>query len=235
VVTDAYHHQKELVFDTEAVELMQLSPCGIGEATVREVVSIPESMGGVKTVSFLSGDVKTVKSRIEGGKNIVEGQVEAHLVCLSDDEKPIPFDMTRQLPFRISMDLPAGENPGRTAVAAPFTSIASTAPLPDNDVILKELRFDRLNDRQIELNAAVQVNGAVIRKKQCPLIRNVGFLEEGTVQKERPGLVLYITRTGDTLWKIARKYRTTIDAVAKINQIETDSPLETGTKLLIVK
>ncbi|MBQ6686607.1 MAG: LysM peptidoglycan-binding domain-containing protein, partial [Firmicutes bacterium] len=43
------------------------------------------------------------------------------------------------------------------------------------------------------------------------------------------------SRRGDTLWKIARKYRTTIDAVAKINQIETGATLEAGTKLLIVK
>ena len=226
VVTDAYHHQKELVFDTETVELMQLCPCGIGEITVREVLGIPEQFSGVKTVSFLSGRVKAVKSRVEGGKNVTEGQVEAHLVCLSDDETPTPFDMIRQIPFRVSMDLAATASPSAGPAAA---------PLPDNETILKELRFDRLNDRQIEIHATVQVNGAVIRKMQCPLIRNVGFVEETASQQERPGLVLYISRRGDTLWKIARKYRTTIDAVAKINQIETGATLEAGTKLLIVK
>ncbi|MBQ6949099.1 MAG: DUF3794 domain-containing protein, partial [Firmicutes bacterium] len=230
VVTDAYHHQKELAFDTEMVELMQLNPCGIGETTVREVIGIPEQIGGIKSVAFLSGTLKHVGSKVEGGKNVVEGQVEAHFVCLSDGEKTIPFDVTRSIPFRVSMDLPPA------ATASPTASLAlAAAPLPDNDVILKELRYDRLNDRQIEVNATIQVNGAVIRKKPCPLIRNVGFVEETGSQQERPGLVLYVARPGDTLWTIARRYRTTIDAVAKINQIETGAPLEAGTKLLIVK
>lgn len=234
VVTDAYHHQKELAFDTETVELMQLSPCGIGETTVREVIGIPEQISGVKSLTFLSGALKNVNSHIEGGKNVVEGQVEAHFVCLSDDEKPTPFDMVRQIPFRAALDLPVGMS-GSAGTAAAAASPLIAAPLPDNEVILRELRYDRLNDRQIEVNASVQVNGAVIRKKQCPLIHNVGFVEETGPQQERPGLVLYIARRGDTLWKIARKYRTTMEAVAKINGIEAGAPLEAGTKLLIVK
>ncbi len=105
----------------------------------------------------------------------------------------------------------------------------------DNEVLLKEIRFDRLNNRQIELNASVMVNGAVIRRKKCPLIRNVGFLESSGPEKEMPGFVLYTIREGDTLWKIARKYRTTIDSIAKINSIDSNGALQPGMKLLVVK
>ena len=53
-------------------------------------------------------------------------------------------------------------------------------------------------------------------------------------EKEVPGLVLYITRSGDTLWKIARRYRTTIEMISKINAMEASVTLKPGTKLLIV-
>ncbi|MBR6501308.1 MAG: LysM peptidoglycan-binding domain-containing protein, partial [Firmicutes bacterium] len=236
LVTDAYHPKKELVFDTETVELMQLGLCGISETTVREVINIPERISGIQRLTYLSGDVVSFQSKIEHGKNVVEGKAEVRLVGLSDEEKPTPFDMVRQLPFRIALDLPAGlSNPAAAASPLGAATAPPAASLPDNDVVLKELRCDRLNDRQVEVNAVIQMNGAVIRKKQCPLIRNVGFVEETGPQQERPGLVLYISRRGDTLWNIARKYRTTMEAVASINQIPMDGLLEAGTKLLIVK
>lgn len=236
IVTDAYHPKKELVFDTETVELMQLGLCGIGETTVREVINIPERISGIQRLTYVSGDVVSFQSKIEHGKNVVEGKAEVRLVGLSDEEKPTPFDMVRQLPFRIALDLPAGlSNPAAATSPLGAATAPPAASLPDNDVVLKELRCDRLNDRQVEVNAVIQMNGAVIRKKQCPLIRNVGFVEETGPQQERPGLVLYISRRGDTLWNIARKYRTTMEAVASINQIPVDGLLEVGTKLLIVK
>ena len=236
LVTDAYHPKKELVFDTETVELMQLGLCGISETTVREVINIPERISGIQRLTYVSGDVVSFQSKIEHGKNVVEGKAEVRLVGLSDEEKPTPFDMVRQLPFRIALDLPAGmSNPAAATSPLGAATAPPAASLPDNDVVLKELRCDRLNDRQVEVNAVIQMNGAVIRKKQCPLIRNVGFVEETGPQQERPGLVLYISRRGDTLWNIARKYRTTMEAVASINQIPMDGLLEAGTKLLIVK
>lgn len=219
IVTDAYHHQKEMVFDRSEISLMQLCPGGVAETTVREVVSIPDLYEGVDRVAFLSGDLAKVTSKIEGNKNVVEGLAVAKLVCLADDENATPFSLHREIPFRVVMDLPGNMEEA----------------VPDNETLLKELRVDRLNNRQIELSASVVVNSAVIGRKQCPLIRNVGFLENGGAERETPGFVLYITRSGDTLWKIARRYRTTIDTVAKINGIEQTSVLKPGTKLLIVK
>lgn len=219
IVTDAYHHQKEMIFDRSEISLMQLCPGGVAETTVREVVSIPDVYEGVDRVAFLSGDLAKVTSKIEGNKNVVEGLAVAKLVCLADDENATPFSLRREVPFRVVMDLPGNMEEA----------------VPDNETLLKELRVDRLNNRQIELSASVIVNSAVIGRKQCPLIRNVGFLENSGAERETPGFVLYITRSGDTLWKIARRYRTTIDTVAKINGIDQTSVLKPGTKLLIVK
>lgn len=219
IVTDAYHHQKEMVFDTEEISLMQLCPGGVAETTVREVVNVPDPHEGVERVAFVSGNLSGVRSHIEGGKNVAEGSAVVKIVCLADDAAKTPFSIRREIPFRVTMELPGGMEEAVT----------------DNEVLLKEIRFDRLNNRQIELNASVMVNGAVIRRKKCPLIRNVGFLESSGPEKEMPGFVLYTIREGDTLWKIARKYRTTIDSIAKINSIDSNGALQPGMKLLVVK
>ena len=40
---------------------------------------------------------------------------------------------------------------------------------------------------------------------------------------------------GDTLWSIAKRYNTTVDALAKLNNIENPSKVANGTKIMILK
>jgi predicted Zn-dependent protease len=103
-----------------------------------------------------------------------------------------------------------------------------------NDIVLKELWFDKINNRQIEVNAGILVNTAVSSEKKHQLVKNISFLDSPQDNITLPGIVLYIARAGDTIWKIAKKYRTTIDELRKINELEVGKEIKPGTKLLIV-
>ena len=47
-------------------------------------------------------------------------------------------------------------------------------------------------------------------------------------------MVIYIVREGDQLWEIAKKYKSTVDAIIEINQLAEENP-RPGQKLLILK
>ena len=51
---------------------------------------------------------------------------------------------------------------------------------------------------------------------------------------KRPGIIGYITKDGDDLWSLAKRYYTTEDSIMKNNQLETGE-LRPGQKLLIFK
>jgi len=65
-------------------------------------------------------------------------------------------------------------------------------------------------------------------------VKNISFLDSPQDSNPLPGIILYIARSGDTIWKVAKKYRTTIDELKKINEIEFGKEIKPGTKLLIV-
>jgi spore coat assembly protein SafA len=44
-----------------------------------------------------------------------------------------------------------------------------------------------------------------------------------------------VVQKGDSLWKIAKKYRTTVDNIAAVNEIEDPDLIYPGQKLLIIK
>lgn len=48
-------------------------------------------------------------------------------------------------------------------------------------------------------------------------------------------MVIYFVKPGDTLWKIAKKYRSTIEDIARINNIENPDKINVGMQLFIPK
>ena len=47
-------------------------------------------------------------------------------------------------------------------------------------------------------------------------------------------MVVYITRSGDSLWSVAKKFKTTAEAITRVNNLD-GSDLQTGRKLLILR
>ncbi len=218
VVTDVYHHMKEVQIETDEIGVMALGGSGVAEISAREIVNIPERYGNVDKIVYLSGNISEKRSFIDQTKSIVEGVVTVNLICTSADNKKTAFNVTQEIPFRSAMEIP-GITPEMTA---------------SNDIVLKELWFDKINNKQIEVNAGILVNTAVSSQKKHQLVKNISFLDSPQDSNPLPGIILYIARTGDTIWKIAKKYRTTIDEIRKINEIEMGKEIKPGTKLLIV-
>ena len=56
---------------------------------------------------------------------------------------------------------------------------------------------------------------------------------EGETPKKRASVTIYVIQAGDTLWKISKRYNTTIDVLAKINGIEDVNIIKVAQKLII--
>jgi hypothetical protein len=218
VVTDVYHHKKDIQFETDEVGVMALGGSGVAEISAREIVNIPERYGNVDKVVYISGNISEKRAFVDQTKSVVEGVVAVNLICTSADAKKTAFNVSQEIPFRSAMEIP-GITPEMTA---------------SNDIVLKELWFDKINNRQIEVNAGILVNTAVSSEKKHQLVKNISLLESPQDNTTLPGIVLYIARAGDTIWKIAKQYRTTIDELRKVNDLEVGKEIKPGTKLLIV-
>ena len=119
----------------------------------------------------------------------MEGVVTVNLICTSADNKKTAFNVTQEIPFRSSMEIP-GITPEMTA---------------NNDIVLKELWFDKINNKQIEVNAGILVNTAVSSEKKHQLVKNISFLESPQDNRSRfRGSSSTSQESGDTIWKIAK-------------------------------
>ena len=64
-------------------------------------------------------------------------------------------------------------------------------------------------------------------------IQNISFADLSAEEVHAPSIVLYITRSGDNLWKVAKQYRTTVEEIQKINNLGQQTQISPGTRLLI--
>ncbi|MBQ6553909.1 MAG: LysM peptidoglycan-binding domain-containing protein, partial [Firmicutes bacterium] len=56
-----------------------------------------------------------------------------------------------------------------------------------------------------------------------------GFLEK------LPSVTVYIVKKGDTLWKLAKRFNTTVSEIARVNEIEDPDLIYPGERLIILK
>lgn len=82
-------------------------------------------------------------------------------------------------------------------------------------------------DSKIELNVERVANDT----RCIEVIDDVEEVEEE--ERENYSIIIYFVQKGDSLWKIAKKFRSTVEQIAEINDIENVDVIDVGQKLYI--
>ena len=67
------------------------------------------------------------------------------------------------------------------------------------------------------------------------IIDNIEIEENDADSGDYDSLIIYIVQKGDTLWKIAKKFRSTIEEITRMNGIENTNGIQIGQKIYIPK
>ena len=55
------------------------------------------------------------------------------------------------------------------------------------------------------------------------------------ILSKAPSIIVYVCKSGDNLWDIAKKYNTTEEEIAEVNEIKVDEPIKPGKCLILQK
>lgn len=101
----------------------------------------------------------------------------------------------------------------------------------DTNVEVKENNFVVLNDGAVEAKIELQFGLMVSKNEKINVIDNI----EVEDKKECNGysMVIYFVKPKDTLWEIAKKFDSTIEEIAKVNEIEDPNKIMPGQQLFI--
>lgn len=89
------------------------------------------------------------------------------------------------------------------------------------------------SDGNLEMNVEIKFNVTLFTNETLNIIDNVS-MEELRCQ-DVYSMIIYFVKKGDTLWKIAKKFRSTIEDIARVNGIEDVNKIYAGEQLYIPK
>jgi hypothetical protein len=159
-------------------------------------------------------------SRIEGETLIIEGSVQNNILYLSNSEDQPVYCFKKEIPFRHDVEIKGLNSNMKT----------------DISLELEHCNYSMLSSDQVEVRTVIGVDAAVEAIKKVPVINKVieNLMDEKKIIA-MPSVIVYIAQPGDTLWKIAKKYGTTVDYLMKINNIADADVLLAGQQILILK
>ncbi|MEG2012939.1 MAG: DUF3794 domain-containing protein [Anaerovoracaceae bacterium] len=216
MIVDGYHKEKEFCCDFEQIRCNTLVGNGFSDTSIREIINIPAHAEGFEKVVYCFGNIKKSDTHMEQGKCIVEGQLEGKLICQGHGEKPNLFTLTEAIPFRCTTEMPLAKGDEKVS----------------KKIYIKDFWADKINGKQIEFNCTISVFAEIMKDTNIKILKGPGFKIKEREEK-CVAMAVSIVQENDTLWSIAKRFKTTVDNIKDVNSVDDD--LEAGTKILIVK
>lgn len=88
-------------------------------------------------------------------------------------------------------------------------------------------------DESIELKIDLNLLVDIFKSVEINIINDMQV--EENKDNEVYSIIIYFVKPGDTLWKIAKKFRSTVENIARINEIEDENKIYPGQQLFIPK
>jgi len=98
------------------------------------------------------------------------------------------------------------------------------------DVVMESSR--KIQDLSGDIKFSVVFRIGTYNKISANIIDSVKVLDQ-QLEENPSSLVIYYVKEGDTMWKIAKKFKTTMNEIAELNNIENINSLQIGTQLFI--
>ena len=180
---------------------------------IREKVNL----NNIEDMSLIDVNINAqlIKEEKINSKVLYEGELDLEFIFLSKDAK-IKIENAK-IPFDYVIDnIQNGE----------MLNISNDIEIINQDFIIKDLG-------EITVNVDLVIMSDMYMTTNMNVIDNVE--EVGAREEEDYSLIIYIVKKDDSLWKIAKKFGSTIDDIVRVNGLEENGVIYPGQKLFIPK
>lgn len=214
LLQDLYSPTIDLTFSQRKISTMTEKVSRTKEFTITNNINTD----GISSENVLDVEVRSVinKQQITTTKIIYEGELEVNFIF--EDGNNISSKLTK-IPFDYSVE----------------NELQNDKINVDTRSIVNNTNFD-FNGNSIKASVDMTFNIEASKNSNINIIENIQIHENRQPNGEDyDSLILYIVQKGDTLWKIAKKFRSTIDDLARVNGIEDRDKIDVGQKIYIPK
>lgn len=211
LIEDLYSISSDLNFTRKEINTMQDKRNVKDIYNIKEQILIPEV--GNNQLYNVQTTPNIQRVTVRNGKIIYEGDVSLEIL----------FDASNGIDSRITQ--------------IPFNFEINSNDITENCEINTNIDVKRddfiVNEGNINANIELEFNISVSRTEKLNIIDEISIEEDR--ENNIYSMVIYFVKPGDTLWKIAKKFKSTIEDISRVNNIEDANKIYPGQQLYIPK
>lgn len=218
LIVDAYSPSRQLNLHKNEISIRKSLKIPPSQVLLKENIDIYNNPPIDQVISLTIKPIVMNYNFFEG-KIIIEGVLAASMIYISRDGIQPINNYMGDIPFRHHLEM---EDRGKPVEL-------------DIKLLVQDLDYSKINEEQVE----VRVNlASICEANSIGLMNIVSHIEEAEEEldiSKRPSLTIYFFQEGDSLWKIAKKYKTRVENIILSNNIEDMEDIKVGDQILIEK
>ncbi|MCR4436495.1 MAG: DUF3794 domain-containing protein [Clostridiales bacterium] len=218
VLSDAYSPQMRLNLDKEPVSLEESIAESKSQIILKDTITLESGAPEIVEIFNVLCKPSLSDCKISDNRLSLEGVVNYNMLYLSNSaEQPVLCSRQEEL-FKHGIDI-KGVKPGMRC---------------EVDLDIEHCSYSMVSSNEVEVRLILIATARVSSQYSLPLIAKVAESPmEDKRTSSRPSIIIYFAQPGDTLWKISKKYSTSVRAVQKVNQISDTDPILPGQQIII--
>lgn len=214
MMQDLYSPTKCLNFTQKSIRTMVGKKSAKEICNIRENIAIPEIGGNQIYDTCVNTNI--IDTKISKDKVMYEGELEISFIFASNNISGIDTKI-QKIPFEFTASVPG--------VDVDYQIETNIEISMQNFVVLSDGNIDSKIDLAFNINMS--------KTAQINVIDDIK--EEEVKEEKEYSMTIYFVKSGDTLWKIAKKLRSTVEDIARVNNIENENKIYPGQQLFIPK
>lgn len=212
IIQDLYSPSINLIYKQKIIEAMAQKERIRDLCPIREKQFVSE-IGNNKIYDV---DVRPyiVSESAMKDRIVYQGEIELKFIFSAGDNTKIEAK-TIIIPFDYNMNCPG---------AMPTSKVNTSIEVSMEDFVV-------MPDESIDIKIDLQFEVEFHKNQNLNVIQEINIEENRDI--ERYSIIIYFTKPGDSLWKIAKRFRSTVDAIATLNGIEDENKIGVGEQLFI--
>lgn len=217
IICDAYCLSGKAVISTQDIAIEQLIDNTTAQLTHKCSALRPEPLPEISQICDISAIASVDRISSENNEITLFGHIKSTILYITDDSDYPLASFTDVSDFSHSFHV-AGANAETICEAKVFTEHTS---------------YTISGGESIEIRAVLGLNVRSFKNETISQITDIS-IEDVEKSERKPCIVVYFVQSGDTLWSIAKRYQTSVDALIKCNNLTTDM-LDVGQEIRICR
>ena len=218
IIEDAYSPSARISLEKEPIKMEEAVADNKSQVILKDTIAIQDDSPDIAEIFNVLYKPSISDCIITDDRVDISGVLGSNVLYLANNSEQPVYCCEQDIPFKHGMDI-KGVKPEMGC---------------DLSMDIEHCSYSMISVKEVEIRVVLGISARVIKQTVIPAITKVvEQLQDDKRLASQPSIIIYFAQQGDNLWKIAKKYYTTIDELKKINSLGDSNTVSPGEQIVI--